>query len=143
LQETSQKTTGVGIAMQLVKKRAVGNQVINGIADKASASGTSRTSIESGNQEVIIIKVGGGGSRKGVNRNRAARKVTWGGFQDIRATSILSKAGEFRENMIRVKVEREWSAEWEGTKSKIEARLKDRTNGGIKMPNELVEKEAI
>jgi hypothetical protein len=63
LEKTSQKTTGIGIATQLVKKRTVGNQVINGITDKASTGGTGSASVESGNQKVIVTK-GGGRSRK-------------------------------------------------------------------------------
>jgi hypothetical protein len=67
LKKTSQETTGVGIAAQLEKKRAVGNQVIDGIADKASARGTSSTRREGCNQEVIGTK--GGSQNKGVNRD--------------------------------------------------------------------------
>jgi HSP20 family molecular chaperone IbpA len=78
-----------------------------------------------------------------VNRSRTTRELARRRFQNIGASSIFSKSGELRKNVVRVKVKREWSAEREGTNSKIKARLKDGTNRVIKMPNELMEKEAI
>jgi hypothetical protein len=113
--------------------------MIDSITNEAGARGP-RASIESRKEKIIIIRRR---NRKTVNRNGAAGEIARRSFQNIRATGIGSKAGKFREKMIWIIVKRKGSAKRKGTKGKVKTRFKDGPNRGIKMPDKLVEKEAI